>query len=61
MKFGDIDDLPVIFDDKRAVMFGNGQWNPIDHAEAHFKAKLMSEAEFKKCFPDLPPLPDNVF
>jgi hypothetical protein len=54
MKYSYIDEFPVQFTVKAAAMFSNGQWRPIDLADAQFKAKLVTEEEFKKSFPGLP-------
>lgn len=62
MKYGYLDgDTAVKFTDKEAWQYIGGQWKKLDTADAHFKAKLLSEAEFNKMFGQLPELPSTAF
>jgi hypothetical protein len=61
IKYGDLDGLPIRYNDKEAWVFGNGVWKQIDVADAHHKAVILGEASFNKVYPDLPALPITAF
>jgi hypothetical protein len=61
IKFGYIDDFAVRLTLGEAWWFTRGEWRPLDTSEASAKARLVSETEFKKMFPQLPALPTAAF
>jgi hypothetical protein len=61
IKFAIYDDFATRFTDSEAWEFIGGQWKELNLGDAHHKAKLMSEDDFKSVFPQLPPLPSNAF
>ena len=55
-------DTAVLFTDNEAWQcIGDKEWKPLDTADAHFKAKLLSDAEYRKMFGNLPSLPATAF
>ena len=61
MKYGTFEMMPAMFNNTEAwVCFAN-EWREMPHAEVLQKTKIMSEAEFKRTFADLPDLPKAAF
>jgi len=64
IKYAYWEDLAVrLASDGEAWLFNEktNAWEKMNAADAMFKAKLLSEAEFKSLFPDLPSLPGKAF
>jgi hypothetical protein len=64
IKYAYWEDLAVrLTSDGDAWMFNEltEKWAPMNAADAVTKAKLLTEAEFDKMFPDLPALPTEAF
>lgn len=61
IKYARLEDNAVRFNDEEAWHCVNGQWKPLNHAEARHKASLMSEGDFNAMFPGLPDLPPEAF
>ena len=59
--FAFIEDFPVKFTATEAWACLRERWEEFHPAEAYHDAKVLSEAEFKKSFPNLPPLPPEAF
>jgi hypothetical protein len=49
----------VVFDDVRSYILIDGKWTKQDHAEAFWKARLLSKKTFDDLFP-APPLPAEL-
>ena len=60
IRFAIYDDFATRFTDSEAWEF-IGQWRELNLGDAHHRAKLMSEDDFKSVFPHLPPLPRKAF
>ena len=62
MKYGYLDgDTPIKYTDNEAWQYIGERWKPIDTADAHFKAKVLTEDTFNKMFGQLPALPQTAF
>jgi hypothetical protein len=63
IKYAHWEDLPVrlVSTPAEGWVFGKGQWQEMNAADAISKAKLMSKEDFETTFPDLPPLPAEAF
>jgi hypothetical protein len=51
------DGQPTIWISGYACMFRGGRWVPTEGAAVGREARVMSELEFKRKFPGVPPLP----
>lgn len=60
-KYGSLEGHPVRFIDDEAWVFAKNAWHPNNSAEVLVGAHVMSEAEFRKDFGELPPLPSKAF
>jgi hypothetical protein len=60
-KYAELDDVPVRYTDREAWQCIGGVWSPLNTADAHHKAKMLSEETYNKHFPQLPPLPTAAF
>jgi hypothetical protein len=63
LRFGAFEAHPAIFDDTEAwVLFPSPtEWRELPHSEVLQKTKVMSEAEFRRTYGDLPRLPGGAF
>ena len=60
-KYGALEGKPTRFTDDEAWVFAQNAWHPNNSAEALVGAHVMDEAEFRKDFGELPPLPKSAF
>jgi hypothetical protein len=61
IRYATLERRPVRLNDYEAWWVINGNWEPLHLGEAAFGAKLLSEQQFNKMFPNLPPLPSTAF
>jgi hypothetical protein len=63
LHFGAFEAHPAICDDNEGwVLFPSPrEWRELPHAEVLQKTKIMSEAEFRRTYGELPPLPGGAF
>ncbi len=59
--YGSYEFEPVCLTENEAWMCLDGAWDPMNVADANVKAGLMTEAEFKDTYGELPPLPSEAF
>jgi hypothetical protein len=60
-KYAKLNDYPVIFDDDEAWECIGGEWKPLEPAEAHHKAGILTKEQFNAHFGELPALPSAAF
>ena len=60
-KYGAFEGKPVRFVDDESWIFNQGVWSQTNTAEIATGAAVMTEAQFKKDFGYLPPLPKSAF
>jgi hypothetical protein len=61
-KFGAFESNPVRFTDTEAWVFQHDDvWQQVNPAEVLNSAAVLTEAQFQKNFPKLPPLPKEAF
>jgi len=62
MNYGTFEAMPAMFNDKdEAWVCYAGDWRKMPWTEVYGTAGIRTEAEFKRAFPDLPPLPKGAF
>lgn len=63
MKYGAFESFPAMFDELEGwVLFPSpNEWRELPHSEVLQKTKIMSEAEFRRTYGKLPPLPKVAF
>jgi hypothetical protein len=61
IKYANLDLDPVRLTDNEAWICIDGEWKPLNPAEASNHAGLMSKEEFEECYPEVPPLPVGAF
>ena len=61
IRYATLERRPVRLNDYEAWWVINGNWEPLHLGEAAFGAKLLSEQQFNKMFPNLPQLPSTAF
>jgi hypothetical protein len=65
MNYGTFEAMPAIFNDRDEawVLYGSkaSDWRKMPWTEVYGNAGVRTEAEFKRAFPDLPPLPKGAF
>jgi hypothetical protein len=59
--FGSMDGYPVRGTDSEAWIFQDGKWQPLHPAEGSAKASVLTEADFKERFGELPHLAGDGF
>lgn len=57
-RYAAIDGRAVRYSDTEAWWFVRDAWKALDVADAFSDARVLSEAEYKAMFPDLPNLPE---
>lgn len=59
LKYASWEGCAVIIDGdaNKAWVYGKGQWHDLNIADAFTRAKLLTEDEYNRAFPNTPPLP----
>lgn len=60
-KFADIMSQPVRYTETEAWIYFEDKWQRVDMADVYHSARVLTEANYRAIYPQVPPLPITAF